>query len=133
MTFTTESPAAVGIVGYGNISARYVKGLSRFSVLNAAGCADVEPEVAKRLASETGIRAYPSVKALHEDLVLDIVVNITTPMAHCPPTSAARLGDVCGGVRPACAGSSRRDEQWPKPARRAGSRPHRWRGDAQGS
>ncbi len=82
MTFSSSSPAGIGIVGCGNISERYVKGISRFPLLKTLGCADTNQEAADELSASSGTSAYPSVAALLDDPRVDVVVNITSPVAH---------------------------------------------------
>jgi predicted dehydrogenase len=89
MTFSSSSPAGIGIVGCGNIAERYVKGISRFPLLKTLGCADIYQEAADRLSASAGISAYPSVEALLDDPGVDVVVNITSPVAHAEVSFAA--------------------------------------------
>lgn len=72
----------VGIIGCGNISRRYTKGIARFDSLQLVGCADLVQELADRLAADSGIRAYSGIDELLADPEIDIVVNITPPVAH---------------------------------------------------
>lgn len=93
MPFTEETPAGVAVVGAGNIARRYVHGLRRFPHLTVLGCTDVLVDVARTLAEEEGITAYPSLEALLLDPAVDIVVNITPPAAHAEVTvQALRAG-----------------------------------------
>lgn len=78
----TTAPARVGIIGRGNISRRYVDGMRRFPQLELAGCADLVHALADSLAADTGIRAYSGIDELLADPDIDIVVNITPPVAH---------------------------------------------------
>ena len=85
----TTTPARVGIIGCGNISRRYVDGMRRFPELEIAGCADLVTELATSLAADTGIRAYAGIDELLADPTIDIVVNITPPVAHAVVTEQA--------------------------------------------
>ena len=85
----TITPARVGLVGCGNISRRYVEGMRRFPDLHLVGCADLVQELADTLAAETGIRAYGSIDELLADPDIDVVVNITPPVAHAAVTEQA--------------------------------------------
>ncbi|MFG3254563.1 Gfo/Idh/MocA family protein [Streptomyces sp. NPDC048172] len=89
MTFSPSAPARVGIVGTGNIFDRYVKGMARFPRLSLTGCADLDHARAVKAAAEHGIAAYDSVEALLADPDVDIVVNITPPVAHAAVTTQA--------------------------------------------
>lgn len=76
------STLKVGIIGCGSISRRYTKGIARFDSLQLVGCADLVQELADRLAADSGIRAYSGIDELLADPEIDIVVNITPPVAH---------------------------------------------------
>lgn len=89
MPFSELHPAGVAIVGAGNIARRYVGGLERFPQLRLLGCTDVIPAAAESLAAEAGIAAYPSLEALLDDPAVDVVVNITPPVAHAAVTQQA--------------------------------------------
>lgn len=98
MSFTTgkgidmaSSPVKVGIIGCGNISGIYLKNLYHtFANVDLVACADLDPERAKAKAEATddsGAQLYPDLKALSVDDLLadpdiDIVVNLTIPLAH---------------------------------------------------
>ncbi|GAA2061871.1 Gfo/Idh/MocA family oxidoreductase [Streptomyces albiaxialis] len=89
MTYTPERPARVGLIGTGNIFGRYVHGMARFPRLKIVGCADLDHARAVKAAAEHGIAAYDSVEALLADPDIDIVVNITPPVAHAAVTAQA--------------------------------------------
>lgn len=74
--------AAVAIIGCGNIADRYVQGMRRFPNLNLVGCADVIPELADELATQSGIKPYASIDELLTDPRVDLIVNLTPPHAH---------------------------------------------------
>jgi predicted dehydrogenase len=74
--------ANVGVVGCGNIFETYLRGLRRLGSVNVAGCADLDQSRCERMATAHDLRAYPSVAALLDDDVIDVVVNITPPLAH---------------------------------------------------
>jgi predicted dehydrogenase len=71
----------VGIIGVGNISGAYISGCNAFDVLHLAACADMNIERAKQVATEHKIKAY-SVDDLLADSSIDIVINLTVPLAH---------------------------------------------------
>jgi predicted dehydrogenase len=85
----TQQPAVVGVVGCGNIFDRYLTGMSRFADIKVAGCADVDQARADAAAEQAGIRGYASVQELLADPEVEIVVNITPPMAHASVSAAA--------------------------------------------
>ena len=84
-----HEPATIGIVGCGNIFDRYLTGLSRFPDLQVVGCADIDQPRAADAAARGGIRAFASVQQLLADPGIDVVVNITPPLAHAAVSAAA--------------------------------------------
>jgi predicted dehydrogenase len=81
--------AGVGIVGAGNISSRYIAGLARFPQLAVVGCADADPERSRAVEAAFGVRSFDTVEALLASPDVDVVVNITTPLAHAEVSLAA--------------------------------------------
>jgi len=71
----------VGVIGCGNISQIYFTASKAFRVLDVAACADLNMEAAKAKAQEHGLNAV-SVDELLADKSIDIVLNLTTPLAH---------------------------------------------------
>lgn len=79
----------IGLVGCGNISNAYFKGLKPFEEwLNIVACADLDPARARAKADEHGV---PTACAMDELLAssVDIVLNLTTPQAHAAVNLAA--------------------------------------------
>jgi len=74
-------PTTIGILGCGNISDAYLKGAARSALIAVKACADLVPEVARAKAAEYGIAALP-VDALLADPEIEIVINLTVPLAH---------------------------------------------------
>ncbi|MDP9381720.1 MAG: Gfo/Idh/MocA family oxidoreductase [Chloroflexota bacterium] len=73
---------ALGIIGCGNIAGQYARDLTTYPELELVGVADMDTPRAEALASSSGARAYPSPQALMEDPAIDVVVNLTTHLAH---------------------------------------------------
>jgi len=71
----------VGVIGCGNISQIYFTASKAFKVLELAACADLNREAASAKAAEHGLKAM-SVEELLADKSIDIVLNLTTPLAH---------------------------------------------------
>ena len=71
----------VGIIGCGNISNAYFKGCVAFEILEVVGCADIDVERANTKAAEHNVKAY-TVDELLADPDIDIVINLTVPVAH---------------------------------------------------
>jgi predicted dehydrogenase len=76
-------PTIIGIIGCGNISDAYLKGAARSQLIQVKSCADLNAEAAKTKASEYDIAAVP-VDALLADPDIEIVINLTVPLAHGP-------------------------------------------------
>ena len=92
MGYKAATRARVGIVGCGNISEKYVRGMGRYSSLELAGCASRSITAAEKLAAFAGVTAYPTVAALIGDPSIDVVVNLTLPIAHAEVSLAALRG-----------------------------------------
>ncbi|MCC6803300.1 MAG: Gfo/Idh/MocA family oxidoreductase [Anaerolineae bacterium] len=72
----------VGIIGCGNIFPAYVKGCRAFKILEVVACADLLPERAGERAKEFDIPKALSVEGLLSDPEIDVVINLTVPVAH---------------------------------------------------
>lgn len=72
----------VGLIGCGMISKIYLENARELSIFDVVACADVIPERAQARASEFGIPNAPSVDALLADPEIEIVLNLTIPLAH---------------------------------------------------
>ncbi len=79
----------IGIVGCGNISDIYFENCRRFEVLEVAACADLIPERAREKAKKHGVPTACTVKKLIEDKSIDLIVNLTIPLAHAEVALAA--------------------------------------------
>jgi predicted dehydrogenase len=82
-------PVAVGIIGTGNISSIYMQAGKPFPILRIVACADLEPERARAQAEKFGLSRACSVDELLRDPAIDIVVNLTVPLAHAEVALAA--------------------------------------------
>ena len=71
----------IGIIGCGNISDSYFKGAARSSLIQVKACADLRLEAAQAKAALHGVQAL-GIEGLLADPEIDIVVNLTVPMAH---------------------------------------------------
>jgi predicted dehydrogenase len=76
-------PTVVGVIGCGTISEAYFKGAARSELIRVKSCADLLPEAAEARAKEFGAEAGP-VDALLADPDIQIVINLTVPLAHGP-------------------------------------------------
>lgn len=78
----------VGLVGCGNISDIYLTNAKLFRDLAVVACADLRPEVAAAKAARYGLKAMSAGELLASDEI-DIVLNLTVPVAHAEVSLAA--------------------------------------------
>ncbi len=78
----------VGVIGCGNISSNYLQHMSAFEILEIKATADIIHERAIAKAAEVGAQAL-SVADLLADPEIEIVVNLTPPLAHAEVSLAA--------------------------------------------
>ena len=71
----------VGIIGCGVISGAYLRAARGFPILDIRGLADIRADAAEAQARAFGLRAM-SVDALLADPAIELVVNLTIPIAH---------------------------------------------------
>ena len=71
----------IGIIGCGNISEAYLKAAPTFPIIDVRGVADLRPEAAQARADAFGLKAM-TVEELLADPSIEIVVNLTPPLAH---------------------------------------------------
>ena len=73
----------IGIIGCGDISNAYLRGAARSQLIRVKSCADLKAAAAQAKASEYGTTAVP-VDVLLADPDIEIVINLTVPLAHGP-------------------------------------------------
>ena len=71
----------IGVIGCGNISAAYLKAAAGFPILDVRALADIDSATAEARGAEFGVPAK-SVEALLADPAIEIIVNLTIPLAH---------------------------------------------------
>ncbi len=71
----------VGIIGTGNIAPAYIRGCAPFDIIKLTACADILSDRAQAFAAEHGLAAYSVDEMLARDDI-DIVINLTIPLAH---------------------------------------------------
>jgi predicted dehydrogenase len=76
-------PITIGVIGCGNISDAYLRGAARSQLIQVKCCADLNAEAARAKADAYRIAAVP-VDALLGDPAIEIVINLTVPLAHGP-------------------------------------------------
>ncbi|GAA1890007.1 Gfo/Idh/MocA family protein [Asanoa iriomotensis] len=72
----------IGVVGCGKISGIYFKNLNNLPNTQVVRCADLDVERAKAVAAEHGVPAAGTVEELLADDTVELVVNLTIPVAH---------------------------------------------------
>src|ERR1700678_3234236 len=75
------NPVKVAVIGCGNISAAYLKAAKTFPILDVVALSDLNLDAAEARSAEFGISAKP-VDAVLADPAIEIVLNLTVPMAH---------------------------------------------------
>jgi predicted dehydrogenase len=76
-----RAPARVGIVGSGVISRAYAANAAAFDTFEIVACADLDPTRCEALAVEHALEPL-SVEDLLASPAIDIVLNLTPPLAH---------------------------------------------------
>ena len=71
----------VGIIGTGVIAPAYIRGCEPFEVIKVTACADILEDRAQAFAAEHRLAAYSVDDLLARDDI-DIVINLTIPLAH---------------------------------------------------
>lgn len=79
----------VGLVGCGAISRAYASTIARLPDLELIACADLDPARAQALATEVGIPLVLTPDALVEHPDVEVVLNLTIPVAHSAVSHAA--------------------------------------------
>lgn len=86
---TGTGPVGVGVIGTGMISKTYLENLTSFPDVRVVAVGDLDTELAASRAEAHGVphSGGPEVVLAHPEV--EIVVNLTTPAAHVPVSSAA--------------------------------------------
>jgi predicted dehydrogenase len=79
----------VGVVGCGKISEVYLRNLTNSSEVEVVACSDVLVERAREKAAEFGVPKACTNEELLADPDVELVVNLTVPIAHAEVTLAA--------------------------------------------
>ncbi|MEI8407458.1 MULTISPECIES: Gfo/Idh/MocA family protein [unclassified Kribbella] len=83
------SAVGVGVIGAGVISDAYIKSMQSFRDLAVVAIGDLRPEAAKEKAEQYGIEAHGGPEAVLSNPDVEIVVNLTIPIAHVEVALAA--------------------------------------------
>ncbi|MEA2363800.1 MAG: hypothetical protein QOD71_2945 [Thermoleophilaceae bacterium] len=78
-----------GILGCGHVSDQYFEGLGRLGAIELVACADLDVTRAEQKAAEHHVPRACSPQELMEDPNVDLVVNLTPPLAHAEASLAA--------------------------------------------
>ena len=87
----------VGIIGTGNIAPAYIRGCAPFDVIKLTACADILIDRAQAFGNEHGLDAHSVDDLLARDDI-DIVINLTIPLAH----AEVSLQIIEAGKHPYC-------------------------------
>jgi predicted dehydrogenase len=71
----------IGILGCGHVSDQYFHGIRQWDFLEVTACADLDPVRAREKAAQHEVRATSPEELLADDEI-DLVVNLTPPLAH---------------------------------------------------
>ncbi|TDC73609.1 Gfo/Idh/MocA family protein [Streptomyces hainanensis] len=94
-------PVGVAIVGAGNISGQYLRTLGSFPDVRVVGVGDLDEERARAAAAEHGVPVAGDVDTVLAVPEVEIVVNLTVPVAHAQvATAALRAGKHVYGEKP---------------------------------
>lgn len=92
-------PLRVGLIGCGNISNAYFRGIKPFpKLVQIVACSDVDLARAQAKAKEHGVAKAGSVSDILSDPEIDLILNLTIPSAH----AAVNLQAVKAGKHAYC-------------------------------
>jgi predicted dehydrogenase len=75
-------PVELGVVGCGAISEVYLRNCTAMPAVRIAACADLDPERARARAEQFSVARALEVQELLEDEDIEVVLNLTVPLAH---------------------------------------------------
>lgn len=78
----SKKQLAIGIVGCGNVAAKYVENAVRYEILNIRAVADVDRNRAVDFGKRWGVPVCDGCEQLFEDSDIQMIVNLTPPDAH---------------------------------------------------
>ena len=79
----------VAVIGCGNISRAYAEKLSSLPDLELVACADLDMERARDFATRYGVAVVGTPDSIISHPDVDVVLNLTVPVAHAGVTRAA--------------------------------------------
>lgn len=78
-----------GVIGLGILGSQHVQFLHSHPAVDVVAVADIQPDVAERVASQVGARSYTDYQEMLRHQALDLVVVATPDPLHRGPTVAA--------------------------------------------
>jgi len=91
----------VGILGCGHVSDQYFKGCARLDAIQLVACADLDITRAEQKAAEHRVPRACSPQELMDDPGVELVVNLTPPLAHAEASlTAIRSGKHVWSEKP---------------------------------
>lgn len=88
---TDPRPVTVGVIGCGDISKVYLRNCIAMPAMEVVACADLSRERALARAEEFGVPRVLEVEELIEDDDIEVVLNLTVPLAHADVSQNALL------------------------------------------
>jgi predicted dehydrogenase len=79
----------VGILGCGHVSHQYLEGCARQEAVDVVACADLDLNRAEQKAAEHHVPRACSPDVLLDDPDVELIVNLTPPLAHAEASHAA--------------------------------------------
>src|SRR5579859_2973355 len=79
---TDPKPVTVGVVGCGDISKIYLRNCTVIPEIRIMACADLNQERARAQAERFGVPRVLEVDELLQDDEIEVVLNLTIPLAH---------------------------------------------------
>jgi predicted dehydrogenase len=84
-------PVSIGVIGCGDISKVYLRNCTALPAMQIVACADLIPERAQTRAEQYGVPRVLEVEELLADDEIEVVLNLTVPLAHADLSRRALL------------------------------------------
>ncbi len=104
-------PVRCAVVGCGNVSAKYLRTLTRAPIIDIVACCDSIPERARQLAASCARAVSASLPETLRDASIELVINLTPPRWHAGITrQALGAGKSVYTEKPLAASAAELDE-----------------------